>query len=310
MFLAKDGDFDLLEVINRCMSAIPLCSYYLRLWTKQEFTYAKTVSVRYASVSKTQCFRQLGSAWMLRYSRPCYSHSDYMSAFARHYYELASSEAAVFGKQADDVAWSQLKVLIDDIRSALSDAVHLYHMVGQTEEHDLYLSQHTHLYVAKFLLGQRLERQAYNGEGEFIHFGSYNSGHRATVENDYALAVFPSHKSYNIPPNREGMTLPELIDDGLSQLESHHFCRYKSFLPKGLFTFQPGSATCKPSLWLGSEPIHSARDIYGPLTSSTFSRVTNMGSIAIKIRGPNEFRAARMTRSSTYGTAFAGKSHK
>lgn len=202
MFLAKDGDFDLLEVSNRCMSPIPLCSYYLRLWTKHEFTYAKTIWVRYASGSKTQCSRQLGSTWMLRYGR--YNHWDYMGTFCRHYYEVASSEAAVFDKQADAVAWSQLKVLIDDIRIALNDAIHLFYMVGQAEENDLYLFQHTYLYIAKFLLGQRLERQAHNGEREFFPFGSYSSGHRVTVENDYALVVFLSHKSYRIPSGWQG----------------------------------------------------------------------------------------------------------
>jgi hypothetical protein len=43
----EDGDFSRRRVAGECLNAFPVSSYHFRLWTKQEFSYARTVSIHY-----------------------------------------------------------------------------------------------------------------------------------------------------------------------------------------------------------------------------------------------------------------------
>lgn len=53
----KKGDFHVFKVASECLNAFPISSYHFRLWTKQEFSYARTMRIQYCGPPAGECSR-------------------------------------------------------------------------------------------------------------------------------------------------------------------------------------------------------------------------------------------------------------
>jgi len=161
---------------------------------------------------------------------------------------------------------------------------------------------------AKFMLGEKLERDCDDNE-DLIVFEDLHSQHVASKQQDYAVAVFPLLRGYQLPAPSQRMSLPGLVEDGLEQYERLLKSRCCSKLPKGLFELGTESYRCKPSLYLHSDYIKHLGDVFGALSSGGALYTSSKESAHPKIcfRDTGGPPSSRLSQSKTYATAFGDK---
>ena len=301
-FVEKDGGLDLFTINENCFSALPSASYHLRLWTRQEFGYAKTISIQYCSGPTTLCSREISLEWITM-SRVL-SGTDwlYLNPYLRECYDEARRTASEYGELVEMVTWrlfcTQQRQRYWALQNTFEEFV--------TFEKDLDRREYS-ISLVEFVLGTQLKRDANDMETHFISIAALNSGHQATVAKDYVLAIFPSGPFYDVPSGWEIMTLPELVDDGIRQYERSMSMRLKSRLPKGLFVDENGTATCKPSLYVDDQRVTALIDVYGSLLGTPFRAIGNADHMVIHVHEPSNPPLARMSAASTYPYEFAAR---
>ena len=296
---AKDnGDFNIYGVSGECLNAFPVSSYNFRLWTKQEFTFARTISIHYCG-APGKCLR---GAHLQGFEK-----LDTLLKGSRHLSRWASWKYASCARMASDQNEHGQVMGYSAFRAAHADGVnHLFRAVlaffnrqghfGASWGHRIFA------HSASFVLGKRLRRDPHRLESAFDPIG-LRSEHIATSQKDLALAVLPAADGYRLPQGHAEMTLPELIDDGIEQYQRHHERCFKTKLPRGLFEDGIGSMTPKPSLHLRTENIRCLRDVYGSLLTTKFPKITDPWVALLHLRDVPP-RPSRLALSTTYAEAF------
>ena len=140
------------------------------------------------------------------------------------------NEAAHYAELAPQVAWNLFIYDLSEEYDGLTNSV-LGFSVRKHYKHLPGLAGVSNYYARRFLLGDRLDRDA-DPETEEGFFPSLLAGHRASMKNNFARAVFSAVRSYCIPSQWQDMTLPALVQNGLEQFEAHCRVQQQSELPK------------------------------------------------------------------------------
>ena len=244
-----DGDLKQLRIWHSCLHAIPVSSYHFRLWTKQEFLYARKISLHYCSPPIGPCSR--GShVWSPSTTKLSPAQRGFLGGgWTKWKYEECVKEAAIQQSEwIDEAAWSMFRDAYDRGVDNFNYAVWSFYMTKDIAFVEDNRHRQVHI-ITSFLLGDKLERD-YTEIEELYNFNLMGGSHVVSVGRDLALTVMLQLRSYRIPDLWRQMSVPQLVEDGLDQYERRTGKLQMTKLPSGLFEFEPGSMSCKPSLYL------------------------------------------------------------
>ncbi|KAK0506968.1 hypothetical protein JMJ35_010668 [Cladonia borealis] len=106
-------------------------------------------------------------------------------------------------------------------------------------------------------------------KGFFTQIGRLGSLQRAaTQQRDYVAAVWVDCPGYILPIRLENMSLSELLEDTLNQIEKKFGLSFTVCAPSGLFGASQRGALWQPSQYLDHIETNTARDVYGVLPRS------------------------------------------
>jgi hypothetical protein len=310
----EDGGFDMEEISEECLSAFPVSSYNFRLWTKQEFSYARTISIHYCG-APGKCLRGTFD-WSFEELDTLLQGSGHLSRWASWKYASCAIMVSDQSEHAKEMGYSTFLAAHRDGETHLESEVFAFflkkyrYMKGHmTTDITSSMTHGLGEQLASFLLGKRLRRDWHELENIFVS-RDLQSEHVASLQKDFALAVLPAADGYRLPRGHAEMTLPELVDNGIAQYQRHSDVCFMTKLPRGLFEDGICSMGPKPSLHLRKENIRCLKDVYGSLLTATFpniaaSRVPWVIPLQLRDAGP---RPSRFALSKTYAEAFGGAS--
>lgn len=298
------------EYLDLCDYAIPISSYNSRLWTKQEFFFARTISIQYCGPPTMPCTKPEYADRSLR-TKPQASGEQESSMGRWHLNKLLN---AILG-DPDVSEYSPTAVPLDDVINAddvtialrlrnLQESRNMRRMLKHPLRTNLFHSLADDIEFAKFMLGKKFEKDD-SWPDTWSRFKDLSIPHAAADKKHYALAVLPSFSGYTLPMAWQSMTLPELLDDGIIQHELEIKACVHTRLPKGLFANGAGSMRWVPSLYLDPAEVNNMEDVYESLSLSRYDlNPERHGSGALCFREPRAQRVSRICRSQTYRAAF------
>jgi hypothetical protein len=302
----KNGDFAITRISGECSSALPASSYHFRLWTKQEFTYARTISAHYCG-APGKCSRGT-FGWSFEDLATLLQGSGHLSRWATWKYASCVRMASEQSEHAKVMGYSAFLAAHGDGGTHLESQVLRFLLKKKHTGSDQVIPRRG-AHLASFLLGKRLQRDQFTLDNMFSA-DHLHSEHVASSQRDFALAVLPAADGYRLPQGHDKMTLPELIDNGVEQYQRYHNQCFITKLPKGLFEDGIGSMRPKPSLYLRTEHIRCLNDVYGSLTTGTFQNVVPQRLrwvTPLRLRDVPP-RMSRLTLSKTYAETFGSAS--
>jgi hypothetical protein len=310
----EDGDFNIPRISQKCMNAVPVSSYHFRLWTKQEFQYARTISTHYCGApgkclrgTSDQSFEELDTLLQ---------GSGHLSRWALWKYDLCARMTSDQSEHAKRMGYSTFVAAHRDGETHLESEIFAFltkkyrYMTGHmASDMSRLTTRDLGAQLASFLLGNKLRRDPHEFENMFVSH-DLQSEYVASSQKDFALAVLPAAKEYRLPQGYVNMSLPELIENGIEQYQRYDNECFKTMLPRGLFEDGIGSMRPKPSLHLRTEKIRCLNDVYGSLLDDSFPNIA--GSKVrwvslLRLRDANP-RISRLALSKTYAEAFGSAS--
>jgi hypothetical protein len=299
-FVQEDGDFDIDKVVKTCLNAVPIASWSFRLWTKQEFRYAREISLAFCSTKMPTCMKG-----MIEWYHADRGSSEYhlaLNKYLRNRYDLSKIQAASYGIASSAILWSLLK---DQVLKGSSAFDHyLADFITKTPNFKVSdVSDGMFRRKAEFLLGAPISRGRGEGEG-YIWFGHAPMAQTACDIKDYVLAVFSEKQEYRIPVAWNSMDLCQLLDDATDRYE----LQWLSVLPQGLFMLEPGSNRGRPSLHIDPTKVRNMDDVYGSVRPLGFTPITRFGTLMLGYRQQHDASyESRLIHSKTYQEAFGNK---
>jgi hypothetical protein len=307
-----DGDFDISFVAEECPNAFPVSSYHFRLWTKQEFSYARTISVFYCGAPR-RCYIDT-FIWPnveIKVETTSPESSSHLSRWASWKYASYTGTTTNNIEVTKAMKWQTLTEAHHDGEQNLFFEIHSFFSrkaCNAIEFDEMVRDIRAH--TARFVLGEKLQRAWHEFEDEFIS-SDLESEHVVTLQKDFALAVLPPMGGYRLPQGHADMTLPELLDDGIDQFQKYEGRYFQKTLPRGLFEDGIPSMGPKPSLHLRTEYVKCLKDVYGSLQLTRFPNIESYpdGPWMTLLRLRDVPRgSARLPQSNTYGEAFGSAS--
>jgi hypothetical protein len=229
-----DGDFDINIVATDCPNAFPVSSYHFRLWTKQEFSYARVISIFYCG-APWKCYIdtfEWPNSEIMDTSPECSGHLSRWASWKYASYTETTSNNSEFIKV---IKWRTFTAAHRDGEQNLQYEIHAFlgrKACSAIEIDELVRDIGAH--TARFLLGEKLQRAWHEPENVFIPV-TVHSEHVATLQRDFALAVLPPLGGYRLPQDHADMTPPEFVDDGIEQVQEYMGGCFQTMLPRGLF---------------------------------------------------------------------------
>lgn len=227
---------------------------------------------------------------------------QYLSGWARWKYQQCAAEASVLAEEA----WSAFRQAKQDGIDHLDRAIMGFYMRKDVDGLLAGITDHMML-ITKFILGETLQREKTEVE-DILIFEDMKSAHKASVLEDFVLAVMPAFPGYQVPNDWNNMDVPALLDDGLAQYEDKKRQIRISQLPQGLFEVRAASMRCKPSLYLDANKIADLGHVYGALRSSEYHPLLMKPIPHVMLKLREGSHTPRMASSMTYKAAFGDKS--
>jgi hypothetical protein len=233
-----------------CLNAWGICSYFDRVWTRQELSYSRTVRIVRTSNEELACVRKEPDKAGL---------SRYLQLYLRH--------------NAKGKNWDSQVLFTTEGKFRLSSGAEI---VGfECKRTKLGSMESLSTGTAAFLMGETLFRpqtpeNTRRDLGSFVQnlFVLAFSNRGATKARDYVLSVWVDCPGYKIPEGYRCMDLPSLLQDAVWQLQANHFVTVSVGWIPGFQSETPRrSALWSASSYLGRRPIKTARDVYGVVNS-------------------------------------------
>jgi hypothetical protein len=142
----------------------------------------------------------------------------------------------------------------------------------------------------------------------FAQLGQLGSLQKAaTKQRDYVVAVWVDCPEYVLPVKFRSMSLSELLEDALSQIEHKFHVSLAVYAPGGLFGAQQRQGMWQPSHYLQHIETTSSRDVYGVLPHRRNRPIplNEQGVVSLQYLGPGAVAKSRV--SSEYRAQFQGK---
>jgi hypothetical protein len=292
------------------MAAVPASSYNFRLWTKQEFSFARAITVRYCGPPVSLCYplrsgTGSSSPQLLDMSKPPPRVPYWIQNRKELSIPVDDVEVKAYYRENPDAFEETMSEAMKQT-ATLRRSMRL--MVKTPFDRPDPDHIPTNIAFVKFILGEKLQKNQ-SWPGSWVGFRALGTRHVATRVEDYALVVLPSFPGYTLPTEWPDMTLPQLLDDGIEQYEHEINSCVQTKLPKGLFVDEPGSMRWKPSSYLDPVRVRRMKDVYEPLYDLTYKSIPQRhGSAALVFRRHSNPGLSRFARSQSYKSAFGDKS--
>lgn len=259
----------------QCANAGGLCSYFDRVWTRQELLYSRSVKVVRTCNDEAPCVTCVTDA---RFLAPF---ADRL--FTRYMLEGFTEEMA-FGKVIADNVYFMAKSLTTMGEFNGPDRVRegaMWERVRQVE----------------LLLGKTVTRTLpENPQNESRRLSDFLDNlkalgkvpRRATKACDYVASVWVDCPGYILPINFKTRGLPNLLEDAIRQLEDNHRVSVQVNC-MGLF----GSLLWRPSNFLGKKRILATDEIYSVVEGGWPIPLTTGGDVPLRIVSPHSTALSR-----------------
>lgn len=322
--------FEILEKIlnnkmDQCLNSCGLCSWFSRLWTRQELLYAQRIRVAWASDRVAPCVKNpvatetlvagLDSAItravdsddplasLKAEPNPRHLSDDEvskLSPYAANYYKKRLAET-----NDPDVALAELFL---EHTYFTERAVSSFSEFCDGESYDSRSEQIAYIVFIRFLNGMPAEKNTPDvsygpGVGTqrrlrafFAQVGRLGSMQRAaTQERDYVVAVWVDCPGYILPKDFKTMALSKLLEDALSQIEHQFGLTFTVGAPAGLFGASERGSLWIPSQYINDIKIRTTQDVYGimPRAKSRPLKLDEHGHIALQHLGPGALAKSR-----------------
>lgn len=284
-------DFPLSDVTYKCPNAVPVSSYHSRLWTRQEFAYSRNMSIYYCGPPGGQCTRDrdlLSPA------------ADSLSEWGRWKYHRITQARDTMQANNPALAWlAFVQACVEESFYFGVSVMHFYYRYFKDQ-----LQYRPEYRFARHILGRKMEqKEGHVLDSRTLHFDLFETSHVASNQQDCALAIFPTIDEYRFPREWRNMTLPQLVEDGIKQLESSLGLRVQTWLPAGLFEMANtgGSMRCKPNLYLRTETIKVLSDVYKAMIEGFYPRLSlSSDAVALRFQGQDPSNSFCLSYTHTY----------
>ncbi|KKY14869.1 hypothetical protein UCRPC4_g06636 [Phaeomoniella chlamydospora] len=222
----------------KCLNALGLCSYFNRQWPRQELLYSQSIRVVRTSTKQLPCMTEYEESPDLPYVR---------LQLARHKAILTDKTDLFVRLSADQL------LFVANMNASMKEC-------GLTRD-DGY----------RFLAGQLITKPCrpqgvaqrlrnFIGNLESLSY----SNRKATNPRDYVISAWVDCPDYEVPRKFKAMSLAELMDDALRQLEHNHGVTLPTSAVGGLFSECSGgrSAIWDPTTYFNHMEFRSSNQIY------------------------------------------------
>jgi hypothetical protein len=180
------GDLNLEIIRQACLNSIPVSSYHYRLWTKQEFLFARSISLYHCSRSAGRCSRDAYD-WSERTFKLSFLQQENLGVWARWKYGQCVEQVADHRKWTEEAAWSLFSESYTSGIDNLRYAIFAFNLTKDLDSHEHNLNFFDYL-SASFLLSNKLEGE-YAPLEDRILFNTMHGSYTATVKNDFVVAI-------------------------------------------------------------------------------------------------------------------------
>jgi hypothetical protein len=276
---------------SRCLHFAGLNSWFDRLWTRQEFTYSRRITVLRTSKTLAPCVG---------------GNVDRLEGFSYLLYERIIREGCTA-----ESAFKALQIANSMYLGNAMDAMTAYCGYGNPEfDNQINVSA----MLSYFLRGDTIENPQFEVSRDDISARLKNffyqlgilgqSARKATKQRDYVIAVWVDCPGYKKPSGWRDKPFAELLEDAILQLERNFGVSPVSNTPAGLFGNRQEGGLWRPTTYIGGSTVRDARELYGVLTRSHHVYVFE-GSIPISSIGQHDSLSVS-SRSASYERVFEG----
>jgi hypothetical protein len=259
---------DVKRELADCLNSAGLNAWFSRLWPRQEFMYSRRIHIRRTSNIINRCVK-------------CKDDADDLGVYANLLFKKKKEK----GYSPDDAFYAVKSANSFFLGTAATDVREYLPLESEDK---------VAVAFAQFLLGEVIENKQplYDQEdiqGRLEAFLSQlgrlsRLSRKATNLWDYVISVWVDCPGYEVPPDPKAMSIQELLEDAITQLERKLGLSPASYAPAGLFGVRDAGALWRPTADLDL-PLHfSTRHIYGALCPS-HSVPVYQGSIPIQSIG-------------------------
>jgi hypothetical protein len=285
--------------MRECANSAGACSYFDRVWTRQELLYSRNIRMVRTSYNEIPCVKSEADAHNLS------TFADRL--FTRFLLKGYSRDIAFHSVEIENRAF--LTKALD----SMLDYVGGFGLVMANAIPE----NHPRVLQVKFLLGQKIERQGQETQREDRESRVHKfleqlallgqSFRRATKARDYVTSVWVDCPGYILPKNFKTMCLPSLLENAVRQLEDNHGVSVLVSGSAGLFgDSSSGSALWRPRKYLGKKRIFKADEIYSVvITGHQPLPVTTNREVPLRVLG--QPRTALSQFAQEYTKAFSGR---
>jgi len=272
----RDQDYIAAIVSSRkildCVNAYGACTYFDRIWTRQELLYSHDVRVVRTRDDEMACASSPADA-------------GHLSSFVdKLYHRLLKTNPP-------HVAFTEVRNASMDVWTKVEESLLDF---GSPRTRLKFGCDHGVLTRLDFLLGERLKKLIPRGVDAPVQIGLLQfltqiallgrSTRKTTKARDYVTSVWVDCPGYVLPANYKKMCLPSLLADGIRQLESKHGISVEVSCLAGFFGFNSiGSALWRPMTYLGRRKIEGVSDVYRTVLSATPLPITPSGEIPLRL---------------------------
>lgn len=280
------------DMLTGCVHCLGLCSYFDRVWTRQELLYSQSIRIVRTSFDETPCVKSVDDVHNLS--------SFTNRLFIRYLQEGLTREQALLRIQSENLLFS----------GESYSSIQLY----RGSSHD---GRASRIQQVGFLLGQRLLRQEQetrqqDGKSRLHEFlyrleSMGRSNRRATKARDYVTSVWVDCPGYILPKDFKKMCLPSLLEDAVRQLENNHGVSIPVIRSTGILGNNLNeSLLWRPMKYLGRQRIFGADQIYNVLIPGLQSiPITKKGEVPLCVLAPPIVALSRLA--GEYSKVFSGQ---
>ena len=253
------------EELHKCLGSMGLCSYFDRVWTRQEVLYSRRIRLVWNGLEKSSCVKSEGEIKNL-------------VGYAQLLGETLESKDKVFLY----LDWANRRFF-----NTVAQLLGFYSGSFSSETYDGPANNEV---IIRFLSGESIENfhpvshgMSIDDQAErFVHRMAYlgTSARTATKEWDYITSVWVDCPGYEIPKDYKTLGIGRLLENAIRQFEKLYGKSINVCAPAGLFEYGCSeSALWRPAKYLHKQP-RNTMEIYAPICQPVcFIPVTSAGRI-------------------------------
>lgn len=274
------------ELVNPtyCPNNLAFGPYFSRLWTRQEFLYARKVTVQWTKPGLYPCPRKYLSINVPSAQASTNSNSflpGFLSGPRFPINMLCPAVECFFQDVVQEFIQSSIKGLETNVHSLfprtmreLNDqAMMANREMGWVlaERSDLLHEDKKMPSGSQLLTGQLLQSHAEKNDSTTLLLTRFQRqlctlrrSRRSTSKmQDYVLAVWVDCPGYVVPIDYKTRSLSNLLEDAIRQMEENHGCSIPVSMTAGLLGSRTFTSAWRPNLYLDEVHVETASDVYG-----------------------------------------------